>query len=215
MPDSWHTDHAAALSVAQRIGETVEKRNNISRLDSQYSKYDNEIRVKMKEFANVVSDLRRTHIKNSQSFYLTRSEVDRRQGMLEELQTKEKQLEQLINGNSTRPSGFDYDQFSARSSANPWADEEDIANNMDVSEIRQHQQTLVREQDDGLGILSQVIQRQKNMAVDIGNEIDRQDGLLDDIQENVDRTDSRVREETQHVRTITLKENRGNCAHGY
>jgi len=33
-----HTDHAAALSVAQRIGETVEKRNNISRLDSQYSK---------------------------------------------------------------------------------------------------------------------------------------------------------------------------------
>jgi len=32
--------------------------------------YDNEIRVKMKEFANVVSDLRRTHIKNSQSFYL-------------------------------------------------------------------------------------------------------------------------------------------------
>lgn len=35
---------------------------------------------------------------------------------------------------------------------------------------------LFSEQDDGLDILHQVIKRQKNMAVDIGTEIDRQDG---------------------------------------
>ncbi|XP_067946413.1 syntaxin-8-like [Watersipora subatra] len=211
MNDTWEANHSSALRRAQKVYEAIEQRDGQDRISSQYGRYSSEARNEMTRYKAAVNTMRQTHIRNAQSFQFSQREIDRRQEMLEELETKEKQLEQMLQ--SERGSyGAAGSSYSHISSANPWADEDDFGADMDASAIRQHQQNLVKEQDDGLGILAEVIQRQKSMAVDIGNEIDRQDGLIDDIGRNVDKTDSRVREETNRVRNVILKENRGNCA---
>nr|CAD7448174.1 unnamed protein product [Timema bartmani] len=45
---------------------------------------------------------------------------------------------------------------------------------MSVNELRQHQQRMVKDQNEGLEILSKVISRQKEIAQTIGNEVDIQ-----------------------------------------
>ncbi|GFS14812.1 syntaxin-8-like, partial [Elysia marginata] len=62
-------------------------------------------------------------------------------------------------------------------------------------------------QDRGLDALSSVIGRQKQMALDIGNEVDDQNELLDDLNERVDRTDNRIQRETRHIKIVDRKSN--------
>uniref|UniRef100_A0A2C9L213 t-SNARE coiled-coil homology domain-containing protein n=1 Tax=Biomphalaria glabrata TaxID=6526 RepID=A0A2C9L213_BIOGL len=61
------------------------------------------------------------------------------------------------------------------------------------------------EQDRGLDALSHVISRQKQMAIDIGNEVDGQNELLDDIIDHTDRTGLRIQRETRHINIVERK----------
>ena len=56
-----------------------------------------------------------------------------------------------------------------------WADQ-DPFQGVTSSDLQSQQQQILREQDTGLEALSHVIGRQKQMAIDIGNEVDAQNG---------------------------------------
>jgi len=66
---------------------------------------------------------------------------------------------------------------------------------------------MIDEQDKGLEALSRVIGRQKQIAIDIGNEVETQNDLIDDITDHVDQTNVRLIRETKHVRVIDKKSN--------
>ncbi|GFO33206.1 syntaxin-8-like [Plakobranchus ocellatus] len=96
------------------------------------------------------------------------------------------------------------------SSNDPWgmgSSDPDRYNDISNADLHQQQQHIIMEQDRGLDALSDVIGRQKQMALDIGNEVDDQNELLDDINERVDRTDNRIQRETRHIKLVDRKSN--------
>ncbi|KAH9494905.1 Syntaxin-8 [Bulinus truncatus] len=92
------------------------------------------------------------------------------------------------------------------SRGDPWGmnDEPEAFRDMNNTDLHQQQKHIIREQDRGLEALS-VIGRQKQMAVDIGNEVDSQNDLLDDIIDHTERTGSRIQRETRHIRIVDRK----------
>eukprot|EP00794_Sanderia_malayensis_P009242 gene9242-10217_t len=98
------------------------------------------------------------------------------------------------------------------SSRDPYSSSRGTSSHADMnpSEIRATQQQIIKEQDKGLDALSHVIQRQKLMGQNIGEEVDYHNELIDEIGDHVDSAERRLIREDKHVRTVTKKA--GNCA---
>lgn len=60
-------------------------------------------------------------------------------------------------------------------------------------------------QDDGLADLSDLLSELKNMAVDMGTEIERQNNGLDHLQDDVDELNFRVKQSNQRARRLLRK----------
>ncbi|KAF2748119.1 hypothetical protein M011DRAFT_458023 [Sporormia fimetaria CBS 119925] len=59
--------------------------------------------------------------------------------------------------------------------------------NLDNQQIHAYHKQVLRDQDDQLEVLGQSIGRQRELSMQIGNELDGQALLLDDVEEGVDR----------------------------
>ncbi|PVD38489.1 hypothetical protein C0Q70_01104 [Pomacea canaliculata] len=96
------------------------------------------------------------------------------------------------------------------STSDPWG-QGDPLENVSNTELQSQQQQILDEQDRGLDALSRVIGRQKQMAIDIGNEVDSQNEIIDDITDHVDGTTSRLKRETRHIAIVDRKS--GSCGY--
>ncbi len=70
--------------------------------------------------------------------------------------------------------------------------ETEITRKLDNNGVVSHQTQLMQRQDESLDKLSQVIQRQKQMGLQINEELDLQNDLLDELALRTETTDSRV-----------------------
>lgn len=71
--------------------------------------------------------------------------------------------------------------------------------------MREDQQRLLREQEDGLEALSGVVSQQRRIASAIGTEVVQQNELLDDVTQRTDNTRNRLVDETENITTTTQK----------
>lgn len=185
--------------------EKINERNKHNRTSSQYTKLSGQVRSSMKQFSGEIQKLKSDLIRATSSYHITQREVERRQIMIDQLVTKEKQIDQAFRneGGESR-----YNLMAGGSEASdPWGvrEEPEEIQGLGNMEIRQQQQQILREQDHGLEALSHVIARQKHMALDIGNEVDEQNEILDDIVDHTDRTGQRLVKETRHIRIVDRK----------
>ena len=204
--DTWLTEYEACASIGQELMIMITDRNKNSRTSSVYTKLSSQVRVNMKKFSNEVNRLKQNLIRASSSYHITQREVDRRQMMIDNLITKEKQINEAFKneGNNSRRNLMGTDTFSNN---DPWGvrDEPDDFQGISNTDIRQQQQSIIEQQDKGLESLSHVITRQKQMAIDIGDEVDSQNVLIDDIGDHVDQTGHRLVKETRHIKIVDRK----------
>ncbi|RDD43944.1 putative syntaxin-8B [Trichoplax sp. H2] len=73
------------------------------------------------------------------------------------------------------------------------------------ADMKQQQQQIMKEQDEGIEALSAVIQRQKEMSHAISNEIETQNDIITEISENTTDVDIKIQYETRRVDRITTK----------
>ncbi|RXM34235.1 Syntaxin-8 [Acipenser ruthenus] len=105
------------------------------------------------------------------------SEADRRQNLVDDLLTREKQLQVTFKNDGTEPefsrSSLMTGGGGQRGSSNPWLmDEPEETRGLGFTEIKQQQQRIIEAQDAGLDALASVLSRQKQMGQEIGNELD-------------------------------------------
>ncbi|XP_027052076.1 syntaxin-8-like [Pocillopora damicornis] len=137
----------------------------------------------------------------------TEREIDRRQSMLDQLITKEKQMTAAFQQEAGQS---DYGRSSLLATdlrgrdTNPF-DEPEPDSNVSIDDMRRQQQQIIAEQDQGLEALSGIIQRQKLMGQAISDEVDLQNDIIDDIDARMDQTNQRLIRETTHVRKVTAK----------
>ncbi|XP_064614733.1 syntaxin-8-like [Liolophura sinensis] len=208
--DAWLNEHDAGARLAQDIMEKINERNKQNKNSTSYSKLNAQIRSSMKQFSSKLNKLRDDLMKLSTSYHITQREVDRRQIMMDNLKTKEKQMEAAFRHDNSDTRYSLLGTGTSQSGYNAWGigqEEPEEYRGVTSQDIRQQQQSIIREQDQGLDVLSNAIARQKQMALDIGDEVDAQNDLLDDIIDHTDQTGERLLKETRHIAIVDRKSN--------
>ncbi|KAI9635452.1 t-SNARE [Dioszegia hungarica] len=120
-----------------------------------------------------------------------------RRAFVERVKREVQGLRRKITSNSRGGKG----KAPAKYTDNPDADLE--RGDEDVEETRrwemEEQQTLMRRQDDTLGVISGTLHTLASQAGLIGNEVNEQSEMLDDLSTRVDTTDSRLRKATRQL----------------
>eukprot|EP00050_Salpingoeca_kvevrii_P016671 m.57516 g.57516 ORF g.57516 m.57516 type:complete len:129 (+) comp7086_c0_seq2:1135-1521(+) len=87
--------------------------------------------------------------------------------------------------------------------------DEDASRGFDSRGMMSQQEQIMREQDQGLDMLSQSLRRQMQLGLDINDELTTQNEMLEDLDDGMDNTHRRLVRETQHVVTVTEKAKSG------
>ncbi|XP_043940964.1 syntaxin-8 isoform X2 [Protopterus annectens] len=204
--DAWLTRYDASCRLAQEIAEKIHKRDQQQFKGGNSAKLNFTIRSSLQNLREQINLLRESLMRASSSRQITHMEASSRQQLMDSLLTREKQLQASL---VTNPESNRYSLTSGRSgpdSSNPWlVEESEETLDLDFSGLRQQQQRIIEEQDAGIDILSTVIARQKQMGLDIGNELEEQSEIIDDLAHLVDKTDDKIRNETRHVKLVEKK----------
>ncbi|XP_074648654.1 syntaxin-8-like [Tubulanus polymorphus] len=199
--DKWIQDYDVSDKIGQRIMEMIHERNAMKRTGANPVKLNTQIRQEIKQFAAKISDLRQNLMKSARS--LSSREADRRQNLMDQLCTLETRIDQAFRNETSDASKSQLFGGADGRSRDTWDEQDTPA--LSVGEMRAKQQLMIKEQDEGLGVLSDIVRRQKNMALDIGDEVDSQNDLIDDITDHVDNTDRRLLEGTRAIHTVDRK----------
>ncbi|XP_055510193.1 syntaxin-8 isoform X4 [Leucoraja erinacea] len=177
--------------------------------DSRGREFNVTIRSSLQRLQEQINQLKDSLLRNLSTRQITQLEADRHQNMLDDLLTRERQLQTSFKKDGTEPEVMRTSLISTDPKTdltNPWLMEEpEETRGLDFSEIKHQQQMIIQEQDAGLDALVTVIARQKQMGRDIGNELDEQNEIIDDLTHLVDKTDSRIQNETRRVKLVDRK----------
>merc|ERR1719345_73363 len=205
---SWLTkfDNASnkaddAQGAINERARTLRAGQTASKVTSKARRLINELKVAL---AGLESDLREAGNKN----LITDAEYSRRQNQLSTLKGRFDDLNSKFSAGSSQGGGMNDGRnalFGGHESSGraPYRDEPEAFRGNDAGGIMGQQQHIMREQDQGLDLISQSIARQKEMAFKIGDEIEDQNEMLDDLNEGMDNTNRRLLRETEHVVQVT------------
>ncbi|KAM4030321.1 syntaxin-8 isoform 1-T1 [Anomaloglossus baeobatrachus] len=178
--DPWLSAYDSSYDLAQEIAEKIHQRNRYLRNGENPVKINVTIRSLMKRLNENIGQLRDSLLRSVSSRQITQLEGDRRQTLVDELLTKERQLQMSFKFEGPEPDVIRSSLMSGGGASgptpyNPWVLEEpEETRGLGYGELRQQQQRMIQEQDAGLDALSSIIARQKQMGYDIGNELDEQ-----------------------------------------
>ncbi|XP_073537083.1 syntaxin-8 isoform X2 [Phyllobates terribilis] len=213
--DPWLSAYDSSYHLAQEIAEKIHERNRFVRNGENLVKINVTVRSLMKRLNENIGLLRDSLLRSVSSRQITQLEGDRRQTLVDELLTKERQLQMSFKFEGPEPDVIRSSLMAGGGAAgssqyNPWVLEEpEETRGLGIGELRQQQQRMIAEQDAGLDALSSIITRQKQMGYDIGNELDDQNDIIDDLTNLVENTDTKVRNQTRHVKLVDKKS--GSC----
>ncbi|XP_047220347.1 syntaxin-8 isoform X1 [Girardinichthys multiradiatus] len=210
--DPWLQNYDATCRLAQEIAENIHERNRQHRTGGNPAKINMTLRASLQKLKQNIAQLKEGLLRSSSSRRIMQSEADRRQNLIDELLTREKQLNATFKGDITEPEPSRSTLMGGGGAAgggsttNPWLIEEsEETKGLLFGEIKQQQQRIIDAQDAGLDALAAVISRQKTMGQEIGNELDEQNEIIDDLAHLVDKTDSRIQNETRRVKLVETK----------
>ncbi|XP_031573574.1 syntaxin-8-like isoform X2 [Actinia tenebrosa] len=205
--DSWQNEYRGVEQYGQDIMEKINERNRLRRSGSNYARIESDIRFMLKNFSRDLEGLKQSLLRASSSYHITEREVDRRQNMIDQLITKERQLSSAFQQEPTsKDLGRDTLLSRGTNDANPFDSPYMLeTDDMSVTDMRSQQHQIIEEQDKGLDALSGIIQRQKMIGHAISDEVDTQNEIIVDVADRMDSTHSRIMKETTHVKKVTAK----------
>nr|DBA27647.1 TPA: hypothetical protein GDO54_008116 [Pyxicephalus adspersus] len=178
-PDPWLSIYDDTYHLAQEIAEKIHERERYLRNGQNPARITVTIRSFMKKLNERISQLRDSLLRSVSTRQITQLEGDRRQHLLDELWTKERQFQMSLSSGEAEPDLIRSSLMSGGASGtpnyNPWVMEEpEETRHLSNRELKQQQQQMISEQDAGLDALANILARQKQMGYDIGNELDEQ-----------------------------------------
>ncbi|XP_048513978.1 syntaxin-8 isoform X1 [Athalia rosae] len=212
------TEHESCEKLFREIMEQLTLRNRESKTSQNYASLSAHIRLRMKQYSGEVEQLKDKLNEDASLRTITAEEAERRSRQIEQLQSKEVQLQQTYNsrGNSTAANRARLLQPNTSAFADmgttSWGidddddDDQPIDIQVSIEDLKAQKLRLLQEQDEGLEALSKVISRQKEIAISINNEVDHQNDIIDDLADHMERTDQRLISETRQVGLIGRKD---------
>ncbi|XP_069510678.1 syntaxin-8 isoform X2 [Ambystoma mexicanum] len=181
-PDPWISMYDATCYLAQDIAENIHEHNRYLRNGENPAKLNMTVRHQMHSLKEKISQLKQSLLRAVSMHQITQLEGDRRQNLVDELLTRERQLQASFKSDGSEPDLIRSSLMAGggpQNISNPWLIEEpEEIRGLGFGEIKQQQQRIIQEQDAGLDALSAILGRQKQMGHDIGNELEEQSGEL-------------------------------------
>ena len=145
----------------------------------------------------------------------TDGEKDRRRGLVEELRARARQMKEMLMGTGGRaagagagaagaPPGNDRTALLGSQASN----ETESTSMLNNQQILQHQDTIMRDQDDMLDQLHRSVTSTKNIAIAVNEELDLHERLLDDLDSQVDQSQSNLKNASRKL-GVLMKKTRG------
>nr|XP_009931810.1 PREDICTED: syntaxin-8 [Opisthocomus hoazin] len=167
------------------------------------------IRSSLQNLGEKIDQLKDLLLRAVSTHQITQLEGDRRQNLVDDLLTRQRQLQASYKNEGTEPDVIRSSLMTGgvkRGVTNPWLLEEaEETRGLGFDDLRQQQRRIIEEQDAGLDALSSIISRQKQMGQEIGNELDEQNEIIDDLTNLVENTDDKLRNQTRHVKMVDKK----------
>ncbi|NXG49425.1 STX8 protein, partial [Psilopogon haemacephalus] len=168
----------AACQIAQETAERIQERNRYQRNGESCAKLNVVIRSSLQTLREKIEQLKDLLLRAVSTRQITQLEGDRRQSLVDDLLTRQKQLQASYQHQGTEPDVTRSSLMAGgvkRGVSNPWLLEEpEDTRGLGFDDLRQQQRRIIEEQDAGLDALSSIISRQKQMGQEIGNELDEQ-----------------------------------------
>uniref|UniRef100_A0A8C4JK84 Syntaxin-8 n=1 Tax=Dromaius novaehollandiae TaxID=8790 RepID=A0A8C4JK84_DRONO len=199
----------STCQIAQEIAEKIQERNRYQRNGESTAKLNVIIRSSLQNLKEKIDHLKDLLLRAISTYQITQLEGDRRQNLVDDLLTRQRQLQASYKNEGTEPDVIRSSLMTGgvkRGVINPWLlEESEETRGLGFDDIRQQQRRIIQEQDAGLDALSSVISRQKQMGQEIGNELDEQNEIIDDLTNLVENTDDKLRNQTRHVKMVDQK----------
>ncbi|KRT85797.1 hypothetical protein AMK59_1344, partial [Oryctes borbonicus] len=170
--DPWLLEHESCEKLQRDIMEQLSQRQT-TKSSEKFASLSANIRLRLKQYNNEVTELRRKLNEADVSRSITYDEKERRNRQVELLMSKYIQMQKLFEENS-RNYNRDRTQLMGTS---VWGSQDDELigqgrSQETVSDIRNDQHKMLENQERGLENLSNIIARQKNIAEAIHSEVD-------------------------------------------
>ncbi|XP_011140265.1 syntaxin-8 [Harpegnathos saltator] len=214
--DPWLTEYDACEKLFREIMEQLTMRDSEPKASKVYASLSANIRLRMKQYTREVQQLKNKVEEASKSRTITFEEAERRTRQVEQLQSRDIQLQKLYDPRTKDYASSRASLLKSGSSAfadggtTSWAADEDdekpINVQVTVTDLVTHQEQVLKEQDKGLDELCKVIARQKEIGQSISNEVNHQNEIIDDLADHMERTDESLVNKTQQVRNIHSKD---------
>lgn len=209
LPSLRLSQYDAACQLAQEVAERIQERSRHRRNGESSAKLNVIIRSYLQNLKEKIDQLKDSLLRAVSTHQITQLEGDRRQNLVDDLLTRQKQLQSSYKNEGTEPDVIRSSLMAGgikRGVTNPWLlEESEETRGLGFDDIRQQQRRIIEEQDAGLDALSSIISRQKQMGQEIGNELDEQNEIIDDLTNLVENTDSKLRTQTRHVKMVDRK----------
>lgn len=190
--DRWLEEYNSALDIAEDVESSIQERNQLEQSGQSSAKVTSQIRRFLNELALAVQTLEDLVNSAHKQYHITDDEYNTRLNQVNELKARRDDLQHTFSVDPMGSgSGYTNPGYTGGGGYN---DEEFM-----------RQQQIMREQDSGLDILQQSIQRQKEMGMAIGTELDDHNVMLDDLNERMENTDGQLLVRTNQVIRVTEK----------
>lgn len=217
MDNVWLRDHDSIDELANDLMHKLNQRNQYPINTQPFAKSDLHIKDLFRKFVQKVGQLQENLNQISSQNRITQRESERRQRCVDNLNNRLKQIENQINNPDCdrRNALFSYNNYQSISHNQNeaptigWNDLDNESangsNGQSVTQLKETQKLLLKEQDKGLDTLQEIIVRQKYLAKGINSEIDLHNEILEDITHAVEETDDRLTRNTRNIRVVNKK----------
>ncbi|KAL5255116.1 hypothetical protein ACHWQZ_G014526 [Mnemiopsis leidyi] len=199
----WVSQYRGLEQAGDAIMELIAERNRITGSGGEGLKVSAKIRQAQNNFNHDLNALQRELQSDKASKKLSPKEYDRRNNMLNEAKIRKIQIAKAFE--ETRASGSS--RFGGGISNRGYeAEENERTQGYSNRELLSQQQQAMADQDEGLARISNIVKRQKEIGLAIGDEIDGQNELIDEITEKTDSTGNRLKRQVRAINHVSAKE---------
>lgn len=199
--ESWIGAYGALEQTGDSVMELITERNRVLSGGGEALKVSAKIRQAQNNFNYDLAALERELKADRTSKQISPKEYDRRNNMLNEMKVRKLQISKAFE--ATRATGSSPLGVSNRGYE---PEENEQTQGYSNRELLTQQQDHIQEQDKGLLRISNIVQRQKEIGIAIGDEIDGQNEIIEEITEKTDGVGGRINRQTRATKHVSRKE---------
>ncbi|XP_016924444.4 syntaxin-8 [Drosophila suzukii] len=201
--DSWDIEYEGCERLRHQLLVYLNQRQQLNPKASQYVQLTGSItsgleqlEKDMKHLKVVLDNAITWETSPEEELQQRRIDWDRLTSQLREIREK--------FANSTRSNVL------AAASTSAWQDQAlapgQSSSTLDVETLKQRKIEMLEQQNQGLEVLSATLSRQRQLATQLGNEVEDQNNILDNLANAMDRVETGVQRETQSIGQVNRRD---------